>query len=113
MSRRNPMQLPPLATTSIGSLPRPVWLAQTDRSRASFRLQGQGLNEAQDDATLLALRAQEEIGLDILTDGEQRRENFIFHMARTWDGVDLVNLGHKDVYRRRSAPRQVPRITGP
>jgi 5-methyltetrahydropteroyltriglutamate--homocysteine methyltransferase len=107
------MQLPPLATTSIGSLPRPVWLAQTDRSRAAFRLQGQSLDEAQDDATLLALRAQEELGLDILTDGEQRRENFIFHMARTWDGVDLVNLGHKDVYRRRSAPRQVPRITGP
>src|SRR5437870_5680121 len=67
MSRCNPMQLPPLATTNIGSLPRPVWLAQTERSRASFRLQGQALDEAQDDATLLALRAQEELALDIAT----------------------------------------------
>src|SRR5947209_17813269 len=106
------MRFGPLATTSIGSLPRPAWLAETDRSRAAFRLQGEALREAQDDATIVALREQEEIGLDILTDGEQRREGFIFHMAATWDGIDLVNLGQKPVYRRRSAPRAVPRITG-
>jgi len=106
------MTLPPLATTSIGSLPRPSWLAETDRSRATFRLEGEALREAQDDATIVALREQEELGLDIVTDGEQRREGFIFHMASTWDGIDLVNQGRKDVYRRRSAPRIVPRITG-
>ena len=94
------MQLEPLTTTSIGSFPRPSWLAATDRSRAIFRLEGE------------ALREQEQLGLDILTDGEQRREGFIFHMARTWDGIDLVNQGRKDVYRRRNAPRAVPRITG-
>jgi 5-methyltetrahydropteroyltriglutamate--homocysteine methyltransferase len=106
------MKLGPLTTTSIGSLPRPTWLAQTDRSRATFRLEGEALREAQDDATAVTLREQEALGLDLLTDGEQRREGFIFHQARTWDGVDLVNQAQKDVYRRRNAPRVVPRITG-
>jgi 5-methyltetrahydropteroyltriglutamate--homocysteine methyltransferase len=106
------MNFQPLSTTSIGSIPRPTWLAQTDRSRATFRLTGDALREAQDDATIVALREQEELGIDIVTDGEQRREGFIFHVARTWDGIDLVNEGRKDVYRRRSAPRMVPRITG-
>src|SRR5947199_8873224 len=106
------MQLEPLTTTTIGSFPRPAWLAATDRSRASFRLEGGALREALDDATIVTLREQEELGLDILTDGEQRREGFIFHMARSWDGIDLVNQGFKEIYRRRSAPRLVPRITG-
>jgi 5-methyltetrahydropteroyltriglutamate--homocysteine methyltransferase len=101
-----------LATTTIGSFPRPQWLAQTDRSRATFHLAGDALREAQDDATLVTLQEQEELGLDIVTDGEQRREGFIFHMARTWDGIDLVNQAQKDIYRRRAMPRMVPRITG-
>ena len=61
------MQFKPLTTTTIGSFPRPAWLAATDRSRATFRLEGEALREAQDDATLLTLR---ELGLDIVTDGE-------------------------------------------
>jgi 5-methyltetrahydropteroyltriglutamate--homocysteine methyltransferase len=106
------MQFAPLTTTSIGSFPRPAWLADTDRSRAVFRLQGVALREAQDDATIVALREQEALGLDIVTDGEQRREGFIFHMASTWDGIDLVNQAPKEVYRRRNAARIVPRIVG-
>ena len=106
------MKFGPLTTTSIGSFPRPNWLAHTERNRVTFRLEGEALREAQDDATLVTLREQEEIGLDLLTDGEQRREGFIFHMARTWDGVDLVNQAQKEVYRRRHQPRVVPRITG-
>ena len=106
------MNFAPLTTTSIGSLPRPSWLAQTDRSRVSFRLEGEALREAQGDATILALREQDDLGIDIVTDGEQRREGFIFHMCRTWDGVDLVNQAEKAIYRRRNAPRVVPRITG-
>src|SRR5687767_5216180 len=106
------MNFAPLTTTSIGSFPRPGWLAQTDRSRASFRLEGEALREAQDDATVLILREQDALGIDIVTDGEQRREGFIFHMCRTWDGIDLVNQAEKAVYRRRNAPRVVPRITG-
>ena len=106
------MQFKPLTTTTIGSFPRPAWLAATDRSRATFRLEGEALREAMDDATIVTLREQEEIGLDLLTDGEQRREGFIFHMTRTWDGVDLVNQAQKEIYRRRQQPRIVPRITG-
>jgi 5-methyltetrahydropteroyltriglutamate--homocysteine methyltransferase len=102
----------PLTTTSIGSLPRPSWLADTERSRASFRLAGEALREAQDDATLLALREQEAIGLDLLTDGEQRRESFVYHAAATWDGIDLTNQREKETYRNRRSPRVVPRVTG-
>jgi len=99
-------------TTSIGSFPRPHWLAQTERNRVTFRLEGEALREAMDDATVAVLREQEEIGLDFLTDGEQRREGFIFHMTRSWDGIDLVNQAQKEIYRRRQQPRIVPRITG-
>ena len=106
------MNLEPLTTTSIGSLPRPTWLAVTDRSRASFNFQGDALRQAQDDATIVALREQEALGIDVVTDGEQRREGFIFHMCRTWDGIDLVNLKEKSTYRRRNTPRIVPRVTG-
>jgi 5-methyltetrahydropteroyltriglutamate--homocysteine methyltransferase len=106
------MRLGPLTTTSIGSFPRPHWLADTERNRVTFRLEGEALREAQDDATVVTLREQEEIGLDLLTDGEQRREGFIFHMARTWDGIDLVNQAPKEIYRRRHQGRLVPRITG-
>jgi 5-methyltetrahydropteroyltriglutamate--homocysteine methyltransferase len=65
-----------------------------------------------DDATLLVLRQQEEIGLDLLTDGEQRRPHFINHVIAAWDGVDAVNLGSKAEYRRRMQEHRVPRIVG-
>ena len=106
------MKLGPLTTTSIGSFPRPHWLAYTERNRVTFRLDGEALREAMDDATVITLREQEEIGLDLLTDGEQRREGFIFHMTRSWDGIDLVNQAQKQIYRRRQQPRVVPRIIG-
>jgi 5-methyltetrahydropteroyltriglutamate--homocysteine methyltransferase len=106
------LKFPPLATTHVGSLPRPRWMADTERNRVTFRLEGEALREAQDDATVVVLREQEALGIDIVTDGEQRREGFIFHMCRTWDGIDLVNQAQKDVYRRRNMARMVPRITG-
>jgi len=106
------VRLEPLMATSVGSLPRPSWLAATDRSRATFRFEGDALREAQDDAVLLALREQEEIGLDILTDGEQRRESFVYHAATAWDGIDMVNQREKETYRNRRSPRIVPRIVG-
>jgi 5-methyltetrahydropteroyltriglutamate--homocysteine methyltransferase len=106
------LSLPPLATTHVGSMPRPTWMGDTERNRITFRLQGEELRQAQDDATLVTLREQEALGLDVLTDGEQRREGFIFHMCRTWDGIDLVNHAQKAVYRRRNMARMVPRITG-
>ena len=106
------MQLPPIATTSIGSFPRPAWLAQTDRSRAIFRLDGAALKEAQDDATALSIHTQERIGLDLLSDGEQRRTGFINHVLASFDGIDLAHEAVKQIYRRREQPRPVPRIVG-
>jgi 5-methyltetrahydropteroyltriglutamate--homocysteine methyltransferase len=107
------MDLGPLATTTVGSFPRPSWLADVNRSRADFRLEGAALHEAQDDATVIILHEQEALGLDLLTDGEQRRESFVWYLPATWQGVDTEQLGEKEIYRRRVAPRAVPRITGP
>jgi 5-methyltetrahydropteroyltriglutamate--homocysteine methyltransferase len=104
------MQLPPIATTTIGSFPRPGWLAVTERSRANFRLEGPALKEAQDDATALSIFTQERIGLDLLSDGEQRRTGFINHILAAFDGIDLEHEAVKRIYRRREQPRPVPRI---
>jgi 5-methyltetrahydropteroyltriglutamate--homocysteine methyltransferase len=71
-------------------------LADRTRSHITFRLAGGLLQEALDDATLLILKRQEEIGLDLLTDGEQRRHHFISHVLAACDGIDTVNLGVKD-----------------
>ncbi len=106
-------ELAPLTTTSIGSLPRPRWLGTTVRSRVSFSIAGEALEEAQRDATIVALREQDDLGIDIVTDGEQRRESFVYQAATTWDGVDLVNRGTKARYRNRDDAHVVPRITGP
>jgi 5-methyltetrahydropteroyltriglutamate--homocysteine methyltransferase len=75
-------------------------------------MSGAPLKEALDDATIVVLREQEELGLDILTDGEMRRTHFIFHIAGAWDGIDTKNLVNKAIYRNRTANRMVPRITG-
>lgn len=106
------MTFAPLTPTSIGSFPRPAWLAETHRSRARFRLEGAALAEAQDDATRICLADQEALGLELLTDGEQRRESFVYHAAATWDGVDLATKGEKEIYRNRVNPHVVPRVTG-
>src|SRR5579885_468766 len=106
------MPFPALATTSVGSFPRPAWLAHTQRNQLTFRLQGAALKEAMDDATILVLREQERLGLDILTDGEMRRSHFVFHIAGSWHGVDTEKLVVKRIYRNRAADRLVPRITG-
>jgi 5-methyltetrahydropteroyltriglutamate--homocysteine methyltransferase len=106
------MQLPLIATTTIGSFPRPGWLAVTERSRANFRLEGPALKEAQDDATALSIVSQERIGLDLLSDGEQRRTGFINHILAAFDGIDLEHEAVKRIYRRREQPRPVPRIVG-
>lgn len=106
------MQLPPIAATTIGSFPRPSWLAQNDRSRAVFRLDGADLKQAQDDATALSIHGQDRIGLDLLSDGEQRRTGFINHFLAALEGVDLEHEAVKTIYRRREQPRPVPRIVG-
>src|SRR5581483_2248923 len=106
------MQLPPIAATTVGSFPRPSWLADVERSDAVFRLEGPALRAAQDDATVVILHEQEQLGLDLLTDGEQRRPNFINHFLAGLEGFDLANRVPKAIRRRATVTRDVPRVVG-
>src|SRR5579862_9385200 len=101
--RREAMPFGPLTTTSVGSFPRPTWLAHTRRNQLTYRLDGDELKEAMDDAMALVIREQEQLGLDILTDGEMRRTSFVFHIAGRWDGVDIERQVNKQIYRNREA----------
>jgi 5-methyltetrahydropteroyltriglutamate--homocysteine methyltransferase len=115
-----PRALPKLPTSIVGSLPQPGWLIDRDRLAHQFpprvrakelwRVAPELLEEAQDDATLLAIRSQEEAGLDILTDGEIRRESYSNHFATALDGIDLDNPG--TVPNRSGKAITVPRVTG-
>jgi 5-methyltetrahydropteroyltriglutamate--homocysteine methyltransferase len=111
-TRGESMQLPPIAATTVGSFPRPNWLAISERTLVKFRLEGAELKEGQDDATRLNMIDQEQNGLDLITDGEQRRPGFIHHILAAFDGMDLDNQSMKTVYRRREQPRLVPRVVG-
>src|ERR1043166_7913573 len=107
-------------TTIVGSLPQPDWLIDRARLAGRFppRVRARGLwrpdpahlAEAQDDATLLAIRSQEDAGLDIVTDGEIRRESYSNHFATRLDGVDLDHPG--SALDRSGHPNPVPRIVG-
>ena len=83
-----------LRTMIVGSLPRPVWLADAGQQRVytAHRLEGDALREAQDDGVLLALRDQETAGLDIVTDGEQRRRHYIWGFCEGLEGLDFEKL---------------------
>jgi 5-methyltetrahydropteroyltriglutamate--homocysteine methyltransferase len=108
------LKLPPVATTTVGSFPRPAWLADHNRSEVTFRVEGALLREALDDATIVALHEQERLGLDLLTDGEQRRTNFIFYVLGKLEGFDVVQRKPKNVFRARvDYNRLVPRVVGP
>jgi 5-methyltetrahydropteroyltriglutamate--homocysteine methyltransferase len=107
--------------TVVGSMPQPDWLIDREklagrfpprvRARELWRIPEPWLKEAQDDATLLAIRAQEEAGLDIVTDGEIRRESYSNRFATALDGVDLDNPG--TALDRSGHPNPVPRVVGP
>ena len=105
--------LPPIASTTVGSFPRPAWLTTAQGTEVSFRLEGQALREAQDDATELVLVEQERLGVDLLTDGEQRRIQFIFHVLERLEGFDVNDRRLKAIRRRAVADRLVPRVVGP
>jgi 5-methyltetrahydropteroyltriglutamate--homocysteine methyltransferase len=115
-----PIQLPRLPTMVVGSLPQPDWLIDRDRlghqfpprvrARELWRIPPGLLPEAQDDATLVAIRSQEEAGLDVLTDGEIRRESYSNHFATALGGLDLEHPG--TVLNRSGLEIPVPRIVG-
>jgi 5-methyltetrahydropteroyltriglutamate--homocysteine methyltransferase len=110
-----------LPTTVVGSYPQPEWLIDRDRLthlppvriRAAelWRVSEPWLEGAQDDATLLAIRDLERAGIDIITDGEIRRESYSNRFATALSGVDLDNPA--TVRGRTSGSVVVPRITGP
>jgi len=108
-------------TTIVGSFPQPDWLIDREklagrfpprvRARDLWRIPPQYLEQAQNDATLIAIRAQEDAGLDIVSDGEIRRESYSNRFATALDGVDLDNPG--SALDRSGHPNPVPRIVGP
>jgi 5-methyltetrahydropteroyltriglutamate--homocysteine methyltransferase len=110
-----------LPTSLVGSYPQPEWLIDRAklagrfpprvRARELWRVAPEYLAQAQDDATLLAIRAQEDAGLDILTDGEIRRESYSNRFATALDGVDIDNPG--TALDRSGHPNPVPRVAGP
>jgi 5-methyltetrahydropteroyltriglutamate--homocysteine methyltransferase len=110
-----------LPTSLVGSYPQPEWLIDRKklagrfpprvRAKELWRVEPDLLAEAQDDATVLAIRAQERAGLDILTDGEIRRESYSNHFATALDGVDVDNPG--TALDRSGHPNPVPRVVGP
>jgi 5-methyltetrahydropteroyltriglutamate--homocysteine methyltransferase len=108
-------------TTLVGSYPQPEWLIDRQklaarfpprvRARELWRIPEPWLEEAQNDATRLAIAAQERAGLDIVTDGEIRRESYSNRFATALDGVDIDNPG--TALDRSGHPNPVPRIVGP
>jgi 5-methyltetrahydropteroyltriglutamate--homocysteine methyltransferase len=107
-------------TTLVGSYPQPEWLIDHKklagrfpprvRARELWRVPEPYLEEAQNDATVLAIRAQEQAGLDIITDGETRRESYSNRFATALEGVDIDNPG--TALDRSGHPNPVPRIVG-
>jgi 5-methyltetrahydropteroyltriglutamate--homocysteine methyltransferase len=90
---------PLFPTTIAGSLPKPPWLAAPNRLWAPWRLDGDELAAAKDDATLLALKLQEDAGIDIVCDGEQARQHFVHGFLEAVDGIDFerrVEMGIRD-----------------
>jgi 5-methyltetrahydropteroyltriglutamate--homocysteine methyltransferase len=109
-----------LPTTLVGSYPQPEWLIDRSRlaerlpprvrARDLWRVPSEWLEQAQDDATLLAIRDQERAGVDIVTDGEMRRESYSNRFATALEGVDIDNPG--TALDRTGRPNPVPRVTG-
>jgi 5-methyltetrahydropteroyltriglutamate--homocysteine methyltransferase len=109
-----------LPTTLVGSYPQPDWLIDRAklagrfpprvRARELWRVAPEWLEQAQDDATLLAIRDQELAGLDIITDGEMRRESYSNRFATALEGVDIDNPGTAP--DRSGHPNPVPRVVG-
>ncbi|WP_291296330.1 5-methyltetrahydropteroyltriglutamate--homocysteine methyltransferase [Elioraea sp.] len=115
-----PHPLPLLPTTVVGSYPQPEWLVDHQALRAKnvprvrtpeiWRVPEPYLAEAQDDATIIAIRDMERAGIDIITDGEIRRESYSNHFANALEGIDRERPG--EVIGRTGKPTIVPRITG-
>jgi 5-methyltetrahydropteroyltriglutamate--homocysteine methyltransferase len=109
-----------LPTTVVGSYPQPDWLIDRGnlggrlpprvRAREIWRVAPEFLGEAQDDATLIAIRDMERAGIDILSDGEMRRESYSNRFATALEGIDIDKPG--TALDRTGHPNPVPRVAG-
>ena len=114
------MSLPLLPTCLVGSYAQPDWLIDRKnlagrfpprvRAKELWRVPPEFLDSAQNDATILAIRDQERAGLDIITDGEMRRESYSNRFATALEGVDIDNPGI--ALDRSGHPNPVPRVAG-
>ena len=117
-TRRNPYRMlasavrPLFPTTIAGSLPKPAWLAEPNRLWAPWRLVGHELTEAKDDATLVALKLQEDAGIDIVGEGEQWRQHFVHGFLEAVEGINFemrVEIG----IRNNRYKAICPTVVGP
>lgn len=100
------------ATSIAGSLPKPGWLAETRKLWPQWKAQGEALQEAKADATLLWIRAQEAAGLDIVTDGEQARQHFVHGFLEQVEGIDFANKVEMGI-RNDRYKAMVPQVVAP
>lgn len=99
-------------TTLAGSLPKPAWLAETDKLWPKWRSEGAELAQAKADATLLWIKLQEDAGIDIVTDGEQSRQHFVHGFLENIAGIDFANKVEMGI-RNDRYKAMVPVVTGP
>ncbi len=101
-----------LQTTIAGSLPKPAWLAEPARLWAPWKLEGEALAQAKIDATVLAIKMQEDAGIDIVGDGEQARVHFVHGFLANLDGIDFAKKTIMGI-RNNRYEAEVPTVTGP
>src|SRR6267378_5328299 len=98
-------------TTVAGSLPKPSWLAEPNKLWAPWKLAGAELQAAKLDATLLAVKEQEDAGIDIVSDGEQARQHFVHGFLERVEGIDFAHKVEMGI-RADRYKAMVPQVTG-
>uniref|UniRef100_Q07P92 Methionine synthase (B12-independent) n=1 Tax=Rhodopseudomonas palustris (strain BisA53) TaxID=316055 RepID=Q07P92_RHOP5 len=99
-------------TTIAGSLPKPEWLAEPNKLWAPWKSSGEELQHAKRDATLLALKLQEDAGIDIVTEGEQARQHFVHGFLEAVDGIDFAHKVEMGI-RNDRYKAMVPQVVAP
>ena len=99
-------------TATAGSLPKPAWLAETEKLGPQWKAAGPELQQAKADATLLWIKAQEDAGLDVIGDGEQARQHFVHGFLEQVDGIDFANKVKMGI-RNNRYDAMVPQVVAP